>query len=91
MSVQVGIPSAFRAKMGGVASIDVDAHTVGRALRQLELAHPALVPMLRDEGGVLRPKVMVYVNDVHIRFREGLDTPLQDGDRVYVVPMVMGG
>ena len=91
MSVQVRISSALRAKMGGKTTIDVDARTVDGALRQLEAAYPGLVPLLRDEGGTLRPKVMVYVNDVHIRLRQGVDTPLQDGDQVYVVPMVMGG
>ncbi len=91
MSIQVRIPSAFRAKMGGATSVDVAARTVDHALRQLEAAHPALVPVLRDAEGALRPKVIVYVNDVHVRFRQGLDTPLVDGDHVYIVPMVMGG
>ena len=91
MSVRVGVPSAFRTKMGGATSIDVEALTVGEALRQLEAAHPALVPLLRNAAGALRPKVTVYVNDVHVRFLQGLDTPLVDGDHVYVVPMLMGG
>jgi adenylyltransferase/sulfurtransferase len=91
MSVQVSVPSAFRPKMGGLTSIGVEAPTVGHALRQLEAAHPALVPVLRNTAGALRPKVAIYVNDEHIRFRQGLDTPLVDGDVVYVVPMLMGG
>ena len=91
MSVQVSVPSAFRAKVGGATSIDVEARTVDRALRQLEAAHPSLVPLLRDAKGALRPRVTIYVNDVHVRFHQGLDTPLEDGDVVYIVPMVMGG
>jgi molybdopterin converting factor small subunit len=91
MYVQVRIPSALRTKVDGKTTIDVDADTVDGALRRLEVAYPALAPMLRDAGGTLRPKVMVYVNDVHIRLRQGVDTPLHDGDQVYVVPMVMGG
>ena len=91
MSVQVRFPSALRAKAGGPTEIVVDARDVVQALQQLEAAYPALMPLLRDAGGALRPKVMIYVNDVHVRFRQGLDTPLQDGDQVYVVPVVMGG
>jgi molybdopterin converting factor small subunit len=77
--------------MGGSTSIDVQACTVDDALRQLEAARPALVPVLRNAAGALKPKVIVYVNDVHVRFLQGTDTPLEDGDVVYVVPLVMGG
>ena len=91
MSVRVRIPSALRARAGGPTEIVVDARDVAHALRQLEAVYPALTPMLRDVEGTLRPKVMIYVNDVHVRFRQGLDTSLQDGDQVYVVPVVMGG
>ena len=31
------------------------------------------------------------VNDEHIRFRQDLETPLSDGDTVYVMPIIMGG
>ena len=49
------------------------------------------MPLLRNESGALRPRVNIYVNDEHVRFRQGLQTPLQDGDTVYVMPIIMGG
>jgi molybdopterin converting factor small subunit len=64
---------------------------VQEALAQLMEAYPALHPVLWGDGGSLRPQVSVYVNDVHIRYLEGLETPLAEGDEVYVVPLVMGG
>lgn len=91
MSIQVKVPGVLYTKMGGKTTIDVDAGNVDEALRQLEAACPALTPLLRGEDGTLRPKVMIYVNDVHVRLLQGVDTPLRDGDQVYVVPMVMGG
>ena len=91
MSVQVRIPSALRTQAGGLTRVEVDAGDVAQALLGLEAACPALTPVLRDAQGGLRPKVGVYVNDVHVRFTQGLETPLQDGDQVYVVPIVMGG
>ena len=57
----------------------------------MEARYPSLTPLLRDETGMLRPTVQIYVNDEHVRFRQGLDTPLQDSDRVYITPTVMGG
>jgi molybdopterin converting factor small subunit len=69
----------------------VNASTVQEALRNLEERFPALIPLLRDAAGQLRPKVNVYVNDEHVRHRRGEQTRLQDGDTVLVVPVIMGG
>ena len=91
MPVKVRIPSALRTKDGGLTRVEVDAVDFAQALLGLEAACPALTPVLRDAQGGLRPKVGVYVNDVHIRYLYGLATPLQDGDQVYVLPIVMGG
>ena len=91
MSVRIRVPSALRSHTGGRTEIDLEAESVRQALHCLEERFPTLTPLLRDESGALRPRVNIYVNDEHVRFRQGLDTPLHDGDQVYVTPLVMGG
>lgn len=91
MWVRVRIPSTLRAQVGGAAEVSVDGDTVAQALRNLETRFPALTTHLRREDGSLRPVVNLYVNDENVRFRQGLDTPLRDGDELYFVPLVMGG
>lgn len=91
MQVTIRIPSALRSKAGARTRFALEAHHVADALRWLEAAHPALAPLLREQDGTVRPRVNVYVNDVHVRYLDGLETSLQDGDQVYVVPTVMGG
>jgi molybdopterin synthase sulfur carrier subunit len=91
MPIQVRVPTALRQVTGGAARIEVEATDIGAALKELEAAYPALKPVLRDREGVLRPRVSVYVNDRHVRYLQGLETPLQDGDEVFVLPVVMGG
>jgi molybdopterin converting factor small subunit len=91
MPIRVRIPTALRGKAEGTTQIEVQAGVVSEALEELETAYPALSPVLRDERGALRPRVSVYVNDRHVRFLQGLETPLREGDEVYVVPVVMGG
>ena len=91
MSVSVRLPGALRSYTGGETKISVQAVTVEGALCSLEERFPALVPFLRDEGGTLRPRVNVYVNDEHVRYRQGVQTPLQEGDIVLVVPIITGG
>ena len=91
MPIQVRVPTALRQVTGGTTRIEVEATHVGAALKELESAYPALRAVLRDEEGTLHPRVSVYVNDRHVRFLQGLETPLEDGDEVYVLPVVMGG
>lgn len=91
MPIQVRVPTALRQVTGGTTRIEVEATDIGAALQELEAAYPALKPVLRDEEGALRPRVSVYVNDRHVRYLQGLETPLQDGDEVFVLPVVMGG
>ena len=43
-----------------------------------------------DEGG-LRRFVNLYVADDDIRFRDGLQTAVADGDTVSIIPAVAGG
>ena len=46
---------------------------------------------MRDETGELRRFVNVYVGDDDIRYAEGQDTAVRDGDVVHVLPSVAGG
>jgi adenylyltransferase/sulfurtransferase len=91
MPVRVRVPSALRSHTGGATEIELEATTVEQALHGLEERFSALVPLLRDEGGTIRPRVNIYVNDEHVRYRQGLQTPLCAGDQVYVMPIIMGG
>jgi molybdopterin converting factor small subunit len=91
MTVVVRVPSALRSHTGGTTQIDVEASTVGQALHALEEHYPTLIPLMRDGSGALRPRVSIYVNDEHVRYRQGVQTPLQDGDTVLVTPIIMGG
>jgi molybdopterin synthase sulfur carrier subunit len=44
-----------------------------------------------DESGQIRRFVNIYVNGDDVRFMEGLNTSLKDGDEVSIVPAVAGG
>jgi molybdopterin converting factor small subunit len=91
MPIRARLPSALTTFAAGHTQIELQAETVDEVLSALEQRFPALVPLLRDKSGALRPRVNVYVNDEHVRYRRGLETPLQDGDVVLVVPIIVGG
>jgi molybdopterin synthase sulfur carrier subunit len=57
----------------------------------LDAAYPGLKNRLCDEKGDLRRFVNIYVNEEDIRFLNGKETSLKDGDEVSIVPAIAGG
>jgi MoaD family protein len=74
----------------GEGEIEVDGSTVGEALDAVFDQHDDLRERITEDGG-LRRFVNVYVSGEDIRFSEGLDTQLSDGDEVTILPAVAGG
>jgi sulfur-carrier protein len=91
MSVRVIIPTPLRAYAGKQDSVELQASTVGEALRTLTTRYQDLRRHLYAEDGRLRSFVNVYVNDEDIRYLEKDDTPLKQGDTVSIVPSIAGG
>jgi molybdopterin synthase sulfur carrier subunit len=80
------LPSLLAAEAGGRKRFDLEAATVGEALRALPVADLVL-----DERGELRRLVNVYVDGVDVREREGLQTPLAGTQTVQLIGAVAGG
>jgi molybdopterin converting factor small subunit len=91
MGARVRIPAALRPLTGGRAEVPVAAGSLRSVLEAIGRDAPELCARLLDEGGALRRHVNVFVNDEDVRFRELLDTPVHDGDRVTIVPAIAGG
>ena len=91
MSVTVRIPTQLRELSGGSSEAASDGTTVKVVLDQLDAAHPGFAERLFDEKGELRRFVNVFVADEDIRFLNGVDTPVADGQTLSIVPAVAGG
>jgi molybdopterin converting factor small subunit len=65
--------------------------TVGRVLLSLESSHPDIYQTLCDKEGRLKPSLTVLVNGENIRYRNGLESELREGDEVYIIPIITGG
>jgi molybdopterin synthase sulfur carrier subunit len=90
MAVKVKIPAQLRAATGGEDELEVDGDTVGEALDAVFDAYGDLRERITEDG-TLRRFVNVYVSGEDIRFQDGLDTQLTDGDEVTILPAVAGG
>jgi sulfur-carrier protein len=91
MAVTVKLPTQLRAAAGNATEAQVDGGTVGEALDSLYAQHAELRERIADDGGGLRRFVNVYLGGEDIRFLEGLETAVKDGDELTILPAVAGG
>jgi molybdopterin synthase sulfur carrier subunit len=91
MSLSIRIPTQLRTFTGGAGEVEVEATTVGDALKALDAAHPGLAERLFDDAGALRRFVNVFLADEDVRFLDGLATPVAAGQTLSIVPAVAGG
>jgi molybdopterin converting factor small subunit len=91
MSVKVRIPTQLRTLSGNASEVTVDAATVAEALKALDVAHPGFAERLYDPDGTLRRFVNIFVAEEDIRFLDGVDTAVTDGQTLSIVPAVAGG
>lgn len=91
MSVTVRVPTTLRTLTAGESEVSVDATTLGEVISALEAAHPGFRDRLLDEDGSIRRFVNLFVADDDVRYLQGLDTPVPDGETVSIIPAVAGG
>jgi molybdopterin synthase sulfur carrier subunit len=90
MAITVKIPTQLRAATGGEAEIEAEGSTVGEVLDAVFDQHDGLRDRITEDGD-LRRFVNVYISGEDIRFQDGLQTPISEGDEVTILPAVAGG
>ena len=91
MAVKVLIPTALQKFTNEQATLECTASNISALLNSLEVSCPGIKARLCDDEGNLRRFLNFYVNSEDIRFLEGAETALKDGDEVSIVPAVAGG
>ena len=87
----VRIPTTLRPMAGGASTVQVEGATLADVITNLDAAHPGFKDRLLDEDGALRKFVNLFVADDDVRYLQGLDTPVPDGETVSIIPAVAGG
>ena len=92
MAITVRIPTPLRKLTNELDTIVADeSETLAQLIDVIEGQYPGLKERICDETGELRRFVNVYVNGEDVRFLSGLQTPLEPGAEVSIVPAVAGG
>ena len=90
MSVTVRIPPPLRTETAGAAQVEAQGENLREILDDLGERYPSLGRQLFADGRIA-PYVNVYVGGEDVRTREGLDTAVEDGTTVILLPAVAGG
>lgn len=92
MAVTVKIPTPLRELTADQGTVTADgAGTLLELVEHLESNYPGMRERLCDADGQLRRFVNVFVNGEDVRYLQGLDSALTEGDEVSIVPAVAGG
>jgi MoaD family protein len=90
MAVKVRIPAPLRPMVGGVSEIECEPGTVRELIDQLDSRHAGFRDRVMENGS-LRRFVNVFVAGEDVRFGEGIETAVSDGQEVTILPAVAGG
>ncbi len=74
----------------GERKVQIESANVGELLTTLETSYPGIGHQLLEDGE-LRRFVNIYLNDEDIRFLDGMETSLTDGDVLAILPALAGG
>ena len=93
MAIEVRIPTILCQYTDGQKAVEGTGNTLAELFTDLETRHTGIQARLIDEanGEQLRRFVNVYLNDEDVRFLDGINTKLSDGDSVTILPAVAGG
>ncbi len=98
MEVRVRVPTALRDLCAGRSTLAVNLEEVGEGAATVDdlldavgAVHPALERRIRDEQGVLRTHVNLFVGEDNVRSLAGGRTELRTGDEVSILAAISGG
>ena len=91
MTVQVKIPTVLRKHTDGNATVEASGSTVRELIDDIAAKYPDFKERVLSDEGQLHKFINVYANDEDVRYLDGIDTKVSDGDTVAILPAVAGG
>jgi sulfur-carrier protein len=87
----VKFPALMKFYVDNKSEFAVNGATVAELLQNVLQKHPALKPHLFDANGNLRRHFNIFVNGVHVRDLNGMETALKEEDKVILMASAAGG
>ena len=90
-AVEVRVPPVLRKFTTGKNPIQGEGSTVAELLENLDVNYSGLKTEIVGSDGTVHRFINIYRNGEDIRYLDRLNTPLQAGDVVSILPAVAGG
>ena len=87
----VRIPTPLRKITNDQDVVRAGGENLAAVIADLDASFPGLRARLLGDDGAIRRFVNIFVNGEDVRFLNGLETAVQGGDEVSIVPAVAGG
>ena len=87
----VRVPGMLRPTVGGERIVAAHGSTLRELIENVDSRHPGFAGQLLEPDGAQRRFVNIYLNDEDVRYLDGLDTRVDEGDVVSILPAVAGG
>jgi len=91
MGVVVKVPTPLRTLTGGKSQVEGKGESLKDLIADLDINFAGMKERLCEESGDVRRFINIFVNDEDIRFLQGVNTKLKDGDEVSIIPAIAGG
>lgn len=91
MSIKIRIPSPLQKLTDNQSEVECEGKDIKDLVENLEKSFPGIKERLCDDAGKLRRFINIFVNEKDIRFLQGDETKLEDGDEVSIIPAIAGG
>jgi molybdopterin converting factor small subunit len=87
----LSIPTPLRVYTDGQSTLPVKGPTVSDALDELVNRYPAIKQHIFKDNGELRPFVNLFKGKENIVYLQGLETTINEGDNLRIIPSIAGG
>jgi len=92
MAIEVQVGSAIRRRIGSTTkSIMAEGSDVREVIDNVESQYPGFKGQIINDKGEIHQHIMIVLDDEDVRFKNGLDTKLEDGTTIAILPALIGG
>ena len=91
MAVKVRIPTPLMKLTDNKAEVSAEGGSISEVINNLEDQFNGIKERICEENGAPRRFINIYINEEDIRFLEGENTAVKDGDEISIIPAIAGG
>ena len=91
MAIKVRIPTPLMKLTDNQSEVSAEGETISDIINNLENQFNGIKDRICEENGAPRRFINIYINEEDIRFLDGEETAVKDGDEISIIPAIAGG